>query len=341
MLQPLTYYLLCFHIAACRAISAGILLHGNIPLLRSSILGLCCLSLTACDVEDERDLCCERVVMEYRYLEEGQEQFRENIHTLRHFLFDAHERFLREIPPGDNLQLQSLNGLEAGSYTMVTVGNAANATQLQTPSKGSTQDSFMLHVRDVNGGNADPLYYGIKRFTLSAANIRNEQRFITYMANVHCKLRVTVKWQNLPPVLTKEPCYRIRLENGAANYELNGEKGYILGEKQFPYSPLWDREHRMDCALDGLQLKADFVSLRYTNNQLPILHILCREGNEYIAQTPPMELKKAFTAWGYRPSDIERQEYKIVVTIYIDGHTGVKIEAEAGVADWVNGGNFG
>lgn len=342
MLQLLMYYLLCFHIAACRAISAGILLHGNMPLLRSSIIGLCCLSLAACDVEDERDLCCERVVMEYRYLYEGQEQFKGNIHTLRHFLFDEQERFVQEVPPGDNLQLQPLDGLPVGSYTMVTIGNATDATQLTTPDKGSTLNNFMLSVKDdKKEGNTDPLYYARKHFTLSAEYIQREQRFVTYMANVHCKLRVTVKWQNLPPVQTREPCYRITLDGCAMNYELDGEKGYPLGGKQFPYSSRWNRNHRMDCALNGLVLKTNFVSLRYTDNQLPTLNIFCRKEGEYVALTPPLELKRAFATWGYRPSGIECQEYKIIVTIYIDGHVGIKIEAEAGVADWVDGGSFG
>ena len=70
------------------------------------------------------------------------------------------------------------------------------------------------------------------------------------------------------------------------------DRGYSLEEKRFPYSPQWNREHRLVCALKGLQLKEDFVSLRYTNTNLPVLHILCRkqEGNGYTELTPPLEM---------------------------------------------------
>ena len=305
------------------------------------LLFLLCLSFSACDVEDERDLCCERVVMEYHYLVNGEETFKEYIGNLRHFLFDAGEHFLREVPAEATLQLQVLEGLETGSYVMVTVGNAAGATRLEVPAIGSPLDNFMLHIEGEDGGNVDPLYYGIRSFTLTEQDVNRERRFVTQMANVHCKLQVTVKWQNLPPVMSTDKIYRLTLENCAQSYELSGKQGYALGEKHFPHSPQWTRQHQQDYSLSGLQLRGNFVSLRYTDDSLPVLHVLCLKGDEYTELTPPLDLKKAFTAWGYHPSSVEQQEYKIIVTIYADGHTGIKVEAEAGVADWVDGGSFG
>lgn len=343
MLQTSTHYYTCFHAAVCRALRVGILPCGNNPIRSLLIVCLSCFSFISCDIDDERDLCCDRIVMEYRYLQDGEEAFKENIHSLRHFLFDAQGRFLQEVPPGNNLQLQILDPLETGKYTMVTIGNATDATTLTAPKKGSLCKDFILQVSEANSGNTDPLYYGICDFTLIKESAKREQRFVTQMSNVHCRLKVTVKWQNLPPVLTKDPVYRMVLENCAEDYETDGEKGYSLGEKHFPYSPHWNRTHRLDRSLEGLQLKGDFISLRYTDGNLPVLHVLYRDagGKEYIPLTPELDLKKAFIAWGYHPSSVERQEYRIIVTIYLDGHVGIRVEAEAGVADWVDGGVFG
>lgn len=333
-----------FHAAVCRAIGAGRLPCGNVPAREMAGICLMVCLFGACDIDDERDVCCDRIVMEYRYLQDGEDAFGENIRSLRHFLFDGRDGFMKEVPPGSDMQVQILDPLETGRYTMVTVGNAAGATALPVPAPGGKMKDFVLEVQSAGYGNADLLYYGIREFTLVKESGNSEQRFVTQLANVHCKLTVTVKWQNLPPLLTKEPVYRMELENCAEHYELDGDRGYGLGDKHFPYAQRWGRLHRRDCSLEGLQLKEEFVSLRYTNENLPVLRIYCKEdgtGTEYVEQTPALDLKKAFAAWGYRPAGVERQEYKIIVTIYLDGHVGIKVEAEAGVADWVDGGAFG
>ena len=305
------------------------------------LLCLSCLVFTSCDVEDDRDVCCKRILLEWHYMRDGQDKFMDNISRLRHFLFDGHERFLREIPSGSDLQYQELDSLKAGSYTMIAIGNAATGTSLYAPPSGSSMQDFMLQVCGTDGRNADPLYYGICRFSPKLESAHLLQRFVTQMSNVHCRLKVTVKWQNRPPVLTADPVYRMVLEHCAESYELDATGGYSIGEKHFPYSPSWRRTHQMDCSLDSRELKETFVSLRYTDDNLPVLHILCLEDGGYVEQTPPLDLKKAFRSWSYRPSTAERQDYKIVVTIYMDGHVGVKVELETGIADWVDGGSFG
>lgn len=168
------------------------------------IIVMGCLSVVACDIEDERDICCKRILMEYRYTSEGQDAFKENIHSMRHFLFDAAEQFVRELPAGKNLQQQSLDSLEAGNYTMVTIGNATDATLTTLPDNGSLAD-FLLETAGNDGQIADPLYYGICRFCLKDKAANPAQQFTTHMANVHTRLQVTVKWQNLPPAMTTAP----------------------------------------------------------------------------------------------------------------------------------------
>lgn len=303
-------------------------------------LCLCCLT-AACDLEDERDLCCTRqTVMEYRYRSGGQDRFSENIKSLRHFLFDGEERFIGELPAGKDLRLQDLSELEAGNYTMVTIGNAGRATSPAIPATGKGMKDFMLKVSEEETVNADPLFYGICTFAPDGK--QGGQHFMTELSNVHCRLKVTVKWQNLPPVLTKEPVYRIDLEECATDYELDGKQGYALGEKRFPYSRDWGHCYRMPCSLQNLRLCREFVSLRCLNDRLPTLTVRCRNGaGDYEALTPALDLRKAFRSWGYSPSEVEIQNYRIIITIYLDGHIGMKVELDAGVMDWVDGGSFG
>ncbi|MEL5892600.1 FimB/Mfa2 family fimbrial subunit [Bacteroides sp. GD17] len=305
------------------------------------IVAFFCLFFVACDVGDERDLCCDHVVMEYIYLTDGKELFKQNIRSMRHFLFDDSERFVREVPSEGNLQLQYLDDMEAGTYTMITVGNAGQSTLIETPEQGSHAEDFLLHIAGTKGENADPLYYGIKRFTLNMKSDSREQHFVTHMANVHCKLRIKVVWKNLPPLMSNEPCYRISLSGCATTYELDGKQGYPLGEKHIPYASDWTGEHHLDCALESLELKANFITLRCTNDNAPLLNVWCRKEEGYVPVTPEIDLKRAFAAWGYRLSTVERQEYGIIVTVYLDGHVGVKLEAEVGVQDWMDGGSFG
>lgn len=138
---------------------------------------------------------------------------------------------MKEIPSGSDMQVQILVPLETGRYTMVTIGNTAGATALPVPDIGSKMKDFMLEVQHADYGNADLLYYGIREFTLIKESGNREQRFVTQLANVHCKLKATVKRQNLPPILTKEPVYRMTLESCAEHYELDGCNGYSLGDR--------------------------------------------------------------------------------------------------------------
>ena len=298
--------------------------------------------LSSWDLEDERDLCCEKRTMEYRYISDNKDLFTQKITSLKHFLFNEQEIYLCELPSGENPKYQDLSELEAGNYTMITIGNASTATKLDTPHRGSPMKDFLLAVKGIETVQADPLYYAIRPFTISNKEHRKGQKLVTQLANVHCRLKVTVKWKNLPPVLTADPCYKMELSQCANGYELDGKEGYSIGEKYFPYSATWNCVHSIRLGLKSLELKGEFVTLRYANGHLPVLRLSCaQQDGEYKEIAPAMNLNKAFDAWGYRPSSVERQEYKIIVTIYMDGHVGITLETDMGILDWVDGGAFG
>lgn len=211
-------------------------------IIPAAVIAVILCSLTACDVEDSRDLCCERIVMEYRYRLNWEDAFSDNITSLRHFLFGGDEKFIREVPQSKCMRQQYLDHLNTGTYTMVTVGNSTDITNLEAPAPGESLADFMLSVEDEEGADTDPLFYGICPFTLTREDITRQRHFVTYLSNVHCRMEVTVKWQYMPPVLKSDKIYRITLDDCATDYRLNGTEGYSLNEKRFPH--LRRRPHR-------------------------------------------------------------------------------------------------
>ena len=152
-----------------------------------------------CSLDDDRDLCCPgKLTMHYTYRPSGYEEFGFNIFTLRHFLFDSEGKLIGELPPGDNLQLQPLD-LEAGIYTMVTLGNLSERTalghgddrvlsQFTLSHVGSYLDYFLTDSGlgdyspeeeyiswtrnatrdDMLRANSDELFWGVKQFAVNA-----------------------------------------------------------------------------------------------------------------------------------------------------------------------------
>ena len=91
-------------------------------MLAGSVAGLCLL-LCACSLEDDRDICCGNIRMEIRYVPYGVEELATYIRSLRHFVFDAGGRFVREIPSGEPIRMLRFS-LPDGDYTLLTLGNA-------------------------------------------------------------------------------------------------------------------------------------------------------------------------------------------------------------------------
>ena len=85
-------------------------------MLAGSVAGLCLL-LCACSLEDDRDICCGNIRMEIRYVPYGVEELATYIRSLRHFVFDAGGRFVREIPSGEPIRMLRFS-LPDGDYTL-------------------------------------------------------------------------------------------------------------------------------------------------------------------------------------------------------------------------------
>ncbi len=205
-------------------------------------IAVLCLLLCSCSLDDYRDECCERgPAMRYSYCPYGQEAFAEYISTLRHYLFDEAGNYLGELPPGADLQYQPLS-LDAGSYTMVTVGNASDHTLCEcAPQQGlEASESLTEAALRRPGGYSlqrrPGLYWGVKSFTvdgeggvlgLPTKGTRGApEEMTTYMNNIHCHLEIKVVWDNMPEYIGD---YEMELENVHAGYSLCPERSQQAG----------------------------------------------------------------------------------------------------------------
>ena len=100
-------------------------------MLAGSVAGLCLL-LCACSLEDDRDICCGNIRMEIRYVPYGVEELATYIRSLRHFVFDAGGRFVREIPSGEPIRMLRFS-LPDGDYTLQSGDDCILYAALQGP----------------------------------------------------------------------------------------------------------------------------------------------------------------------------------------------------------------
>ena len=322
-------------------------IQNQIKVLAVIIMNLVCLS--SCSLEDSRDLCCDTGnVMRYTYRPHGLEEFNQNIHTMRHFLFDKSGYFVRELNPGEDLQYQPLD-LSEGEYMMVSIGNMKDKNTV-VPSEPA--DS---HIRDIrietsricdseklSYANSDEIFWGISRFDVDCrGNISDHDDYkrysdytfpVTEMNNIHCHLNVKVEWANMPRFYGD---YEMELIGVPMSYPLDPTLAYLAGGFTVPVGESV-AYHRLSVPLEGYELYGEFVTLRFSNENIPTLCILYK--NTLVG--PDIDLKRAFSTWGWRPSEIHEQEYSILVRLFADDRAEVMPLFKGEVSDWINGGVF-
>ena len=305
--------------------------------------------LSGCTLDDDRDLCCpEPMTMHYIFSPHGTDVFHDNIFSLRHFLFDADGTFISELPQSEEIQHQRLD-LATGTYTMVTVGNMSEIT-LHEHGNEKTLPQFQLrHKAPAKRNqqafdNSDELFWGVKRFAIDSDGMGTEMsdsrigyttnRLVTEMSNIHCHLNVTVEWVNRPPYIGS---YEMELSGVHTQYSLNPQNTTLTADGFEIPSGDNPQTYRLDVPLRQLELRAEFVTLRYTDTTIPTLSI--RFSGESVI--PDIDLGKAFHTWGWRPSATHVQEYNILLRVINENRVDVLPMIEGSVADWVNGGSFG
>ncbi len=298
------------------------------------------LLLTTCSLEDDRDICCRQVVIKYSYQPYGQDVLEDYITTLRHYLFDAEGRFIAEIPSGSNLRYQPLS-LDKGRYTLISLGNASEHTVCTSVNGQGIQD-FLLQVNQPFEGrndlldNGDELYWGVQTFTVDPAQptrALGDYLVETALNNIHCHLTLDIVWHNLPPHVGD---YTLELKNVASSYWLNPDQVDTLDGFIVPALADAQAGHRLRVPLQAQTLHGEFITLRYADDQLPVLKIWF--GDEAI--TGDIDLSQAFRQWGWSPSKTHVQKYALQLEVFGNGNVAVAPQMDASVEDWIQGGTF-
>lgn len=308
-------------------------MEGNVFLRWMTLLSLSLL-MGACDLSDDRDLCCDTNLMRYRYPYRSGDCFYQYIRSMEYHLFSGAGEYLGELSARDgDLGVVSLEGLPAGDYTLVAIGNRRGYA---TP-RGHTESGlggFSLVVDslfDASGdrfANGDPLYWGSARFTIAEGGTN---RFVTTMSNVHCRLHVRVEWERYPDY---PEGYSLRLDGVGGSMDLHDGEAFAIGEQYFPKVREYGRgmEERVPMRLFALQTV--LYTLRYTDRDIPVLR-LCHDGKPVTVEIP---LKEVFARWGWYPDRTPVQDYEITLLIHANGSVEVIRGLGAEVRDWQDGG---
>lgn len=314
-----------------------------------------------CETVDERELCCEEVVLEYRYVRTQFDEYKPFITHERHFLFDGGGLYLREVPAHPtNRQRIVMRGLPEGSYTMLTIGNMSEGyTALSGLEAGVSRLSevrLALEQQIPSGdafSNAEELFWNFRRFRSERGQ---RHHYLCDMSNIHCHLYLRVEWEGVPPNGSRQfsvelsqltPAYTLRVVDehtlhvaGRLPKGWNRDEpasGYVV--HHFPYSELPPSGVvRVDEELRGQELYAEVRSLRYLDDRIPTLQLL-HEGNRLFNK--PIDLTPMFHDWGWFPNQHHEQIYRIHLRILRDGHVEVRPWLLTNVLDWEDGGSFG
>lgn len=296
---------------------------------------VCLLLLGSCSLDDTRDECCGNLIMEYSYKPYDMEAFDTYIHNLRHFLFDASGGYLGEVPSGKMLTRQSLN-LDAGDYTMVTVGNMTEKTLCGCAPEGGLDNFRLLVGQQFEGNpdlyaNSDDLYWGVKEFSVDELKRNN---YMTYMSNIHCKLEIRVFWNNIPQYIGD---YMMELKELPVACSLSPKRSYVINGFSMPDTIGELGSYRLRVPLRSQELYGQFVTLRYWDDLMPVFRLWF--GDKAITQE--IDLTRAFRAWGWFPGCTHVQEYRIQIQLFSNGTVEVSPWSDMSIEDWVNGGTFG
>lgn len=299
------------------------------PLVLAALLGA--LAQTGCAIDDDRDICCNNTLMEFKYIPYGIEELTSYIHSFRHLVFDAEGRFVCEILHDGDLHRQRFD-LPEGDYTMISLGNADQELAFDASDHTLRSLEMELVCRSGEGSymNADELFWGVCPMHIGKGN---NNRFVTYMNNIHCHLHIKVMWYNMPNDVGD---YRMELSQVPVGYALDPERSYTINDKILPADNGMRATHVQMVPLKAQELQTEFITLRYGDDSIPVFRLWFGER----PVTNAIDLSRAFRTWGWRPSATAVQEYRIQLTIYSNGTVEVKPWIDADVEDWQNGGTF-
>lgn len=295
------------------------------------------LSLTGCDVDDERDECCELSTVRFRYLYNGTDCYFDFIRKVQYFLFDGTDgTFLREVQPMEGeMNKVDINGYEPGEYVLIAVANLHDYACLDRHETEGLQ-AFRLAVNKydprISGtfGNGDPLYWGECRFTVSPGRACNH---VAEMANIHCVIRITVKWEGLPPATEG---FTYVLENIGTGMDMHATNAREIGLQRFPPIENYEGTMMKDAYFNNLVLDAELITLRLTDDDIPRFQLFLN-GTDI---TKPFDLAEIFRKWNWYPGLAQVQRYELNIKLTKDGMAEFNPGIGANIPDWSDGGTL-
>lgn len=307
--------------------------------IRLLTFGLLATLLTGCSLEDDRDECRYQVRLHYHETVDGVDQFQQDIKSMRHLLFDSDGRFVQWLGSTQNgSQDVDIGGLGNGTYTVITVANATEKTLFEDYDNINTfrvvHNARYTRSRADDGdesdyANTDELYWRKVTFTFDGT----PQVVDCPLSNIHCHLHVRAEWKGVPK---QSGLWTMRLYNVHTEY-LAGETGLIINNRSHPVETDRTGTHRIESDTFNFELESEFVTFRWTNDEIPMLQIWCEDE----PVTPLMDLKKAFDEWGWYPDRAQIQDYCIELLIGNDGTVDMRASGRANVGDWIDGGIIG
>lgn len=293
--------------------------------------------LLSCSVDDPRDECCTMDMLQFRFLHQGSDCFSERIHKMQYYLFGANGTYIREMAAHEgDLSRVSLAGLSPGEYVLVGIGNLDGYGELSDAWSGGLQQ-FSLHVTRYADsstdffGNGDPLYYGIREFTVERGK---SNTFVADMSHIHCCLHLRVEWEGVP---AHSEGYSFRLSGIGGGVDMHVDNASFIGALPFPGVHHYEEQMEDGVRLQNLALQKKLYTLRYADSHIPVF-TLCHNGRPV---TKDISLSDVFRFWGWNPSGTPVQEYQMTMQIKLNGDIEIRQGFKAGVSDWEDGGVIG
>ena len=322
---------------------------------RLLILGLLATLLIGCSLYDERDECCG-VTLHFRYMETGQDVFKDHIRTMRHFLFDGEGLFLREIVVSKTENKLFMQDIDDGLYTMITIANptTANTALTHLEERVSRLEDFSLALAegdetrtcvDSYYDNADELFYNATQFEVTP---EDRDFYFEDLSNTHCHLHVYLYWKKLPDY---RGSFTMRLYDVPADFALSpdsmrrvmwpaDEPSLIptAGNTVQMVPRQMNRlvNHEVEVQPYNFKLMGELITHRWTDDHIPVLQVF----NDEQKVTARIILSQVFQKWGISPDADPVQDYWIEIEVYPDGTSHVGRYVGGKVNDWVDGGTI-
>lgn len=289
--------------------------------------------LVGCTLDDDDEECCYRVLLHYRDVQMGIDEYNKNITQMRHLLYDSEGRFIKEYSyQGQDLMINDIN---EGDYIMLTVANATNE-KTSISDYEMLMSQTMIQPRDTTGayrGNTDQLYWNMKPFTVGI----DPQRYNCDLSNIHCHLHVRVFWHKLPDYTGT---FTMKLYDVPQDYE-GGTNAYTLTNElndtlSFPWWTNRSADHIIEVSPYNFELEGEFITARWHNRWKPVLQVF--NGTKQV--TAPIDLDGVFLQWDWYPDQHAVQDYWIQIEVYEDGGVYLSKWSKARILDWVDGGSI-